>query len=179
MGNLEDMNTAGVKLPLTGITVLDLTRVRSGPTAVRQLADYGADVIKVEPFAGDAYRQLSKPWRTDYNWQLTSRNKRSIALDLNLPKGQAVMEKLIAGADVLVGGAGGRPARSSGKASAESVARAALSSLGKKRVEVVGASNKAYALALKVLPGPIKRALISVSDKSGVVEVTSSNVCTL
>lgn len=56
--------------------------------------------------------------------------------------------------------AGGRPARSSGKASAESVAQAALRSLGKKRVEVVGASNKAYALALKVLPGPIKRALI-------------------
>ena len=56
--------------------------------------------------------------------------------------------------------AGGRPARSSGKASAESVAEAALRALGKKRVEIVGGGNKAYAIALKILPGPIKRAAI-------------------
>ena len=56
--------------------------------------------------------------------------------------------------------AGGRPAGKSKKTSAEAVAEAALRSLGKKRVEVVGVSNKAYAAALKVLPGPIKRAAI-------------------
>jgi formyl-CoA transferase len=66
------------------------------------LGDYGADVIKVEPFGGDGYRKLSRPWRTDYNWQLTSRNKRSIALDLNKAEAQAVLRRLVDRADVLV-----------------------------------------------------------------------------
>ena len=79
-------------------------RPASSPVRVRLPCwrDYGADVIKVEPIAGDGYRTLSRPWRTDYNWQLTSRNKRSLALNLSDEDGRAVMQRLLSGADVLV-----------------------------------------------------------------------------
>ena len=87
---------------LEHIRVVDAASFLAGPGAATVLGDYGADVIKVEPFAGDGYRSLSRPYRIDYNWQLTSRNKRSIALDLNTDQGRSVMHKLIDGADVLV-----------------------------------------------------------------------------
>lgn len=87
---------------LAHLRVIDAASFLAGPGAATVLGDFGADVIKVEPMAGDGYRSLSKPWRTDYNWQLTSRNKRSIALDLNAPEGRAVLDRLVDGADVLV-----------------------------------------------------------------------------
>ncbi|HEY5645327.1 MAG TPA: CoA transferase [Pseudomonadales bacterium] len=87
---------------LKDLRVVDAASFLAGPGAATVLGDFGADVIKVEPMAGDGYRTLSKPWRTDYNWQLTSRNKRSIALDLNRPEGRSVMDRLLASADVLV-----------------------------------------------------------------------------
>ncbi|MCB1684100.1 MAG: CoA transferase, partial [Pseudomonadales bacterium] len=59
-------------------------------------------VIKVEPPGGDGYRTLSAPYRVDYNWMLTSRNKRSIAIDLTQVAGQAVLQKLLGDADVFV-----------------------------------------------------------------------------
>ena len=78
--------------------VVDLTRVRSGPTAVRQLADFGADVIKVEP---PEQSQVDEP-RLSSDFQNLHRNKRSITLDLKHPQGHAVFRRLVETADVVV-----------------------------------------------------------------------------
>ena len=86
-------------LPLARFKVIDLTRVRAGPTAVRQLADWGADVIKIEARAGDAGLGGS---REGPDFQNIHRNKRSLTLDLKQPKGLEVLKRLAAGADVLV-----------------------------------------------------------------------------
>ncbi|MBV9331169.1 MAG: CoA transferase [Alphaproteobacteria bacterium] len=87
------------ELPLSRFRVLDLTRVRSGPTAVRQLADWGADVIKVESPQGEA--ELSGG-RDGSDFQNLQRNKRSIAIDLKRKEGQDVLLRAAARADVLV-----------------------------------------------------------------------------
>jgi formyl-CoA transferase len=86
-------------LPLARFKVLDLTRVRSGPTAVRQLADWGADVIKVEAPQGEA--ELSGG-RNGSDFQNLQRNKRSIAIDLKQEDGRAILLKAVERADVLV-----------------------------------------------------------------------------
>ncbi len=81
--------------------VIDLTQVRAGPTACRQLADWGADVIQVqmpEHMRGDD--TLGGQDGSDY--QYTHRNKRSITLNLKEPEGISVLKRLIAGADVVV-----------------------------------------------------------------------------
>lgn len=85
-------------LPLAGYTVIDLARARSGPTCVRQLADMGAQVVKVEArtdIEGDASRHGS-------DFQNLHRNKRSLTLDLKAPRGRQVLERLVARADVIV-----------------------------------------------------------------------------
>lgn len=87
---------------LEHLKVVDAASFLAGPGAATVLADFGADVIKVEPLEGDGYRTLSRPYRTDYNWLLTSRNKRSLALDLATMDGRAVIHRLIDAADVLV-----------------------------------------------------------------------------
>ncbi|MCC0005681.1 MAG: CoA transferase [Methylobacteriaceae bacterium] len=78
--------------------VIDLTRVRSGPTAVRQFADFGADVIKVEP----PEQSLVDEPRLSSDFQNLHRNKRSITLDLKHPQGLAVFRRLVETADVVV-----------------------------------------------------------------------------
>jgi formyl-CoA transferase len=90
--------TAG---PLARFTVLDLTRVRAGPTAVRYFADWGANVIKIEmpPGAGDM--DMGGP-RHGPDFQNLHRNKRSITLNLKEPDGRAVFMKLVEKADVVV-----------------------------------------------------------------------------
>jgi formyl-CoA transferase len=90
--------TAG---PLARFTVLDLTRVRAGPTAVRYFADWGANVIKIEmpPGAGDM--DMGGP-RHGPDFQNLHRNKRSITLNLKEPDGRAVFMKLVEKADVMV-----------------------------------------------------------------------------
>ena len=87
--------------PLSGFTVLDLTRARSGPTAVRQLADWGADVILVEP-PPDQENDLTVGGRDGSDFQNLHRNKRSIMLNLKSDEGLAILRTMIAGADVLV-----------------------------------------------------------------------------
>lgn len=87
---------------LEHLKVVDAASFLAGPGAATVLADYGADVIKVEPFPGDGYRTLARPHPIDYNWLLTSRNKRSIALDLSTGDGRAVIHRLISDADVLI-----------------------------------------------------------------------------
>ncbi|MDP6705697.1 MAG: CoA transferase [Alphaproteobacteria bacterium] len=87
---------------LSRFTVLDLTRVRAGPTCVRQLADWGADVIKIElPESMDASASLGGP-RHGPDFQNLHRNKRSITLNLKEEAGREVFMKLVAEADVVV-----------------------------------------------------------------------------
>ena len=87
---------------LSHLTVLDLTRVRAGPTAVRQLADWGAQVIKVEmPPALDDGEGIGGP-RDGSDFQNVHRNKRGITLNLKSADGVAILKRLAARADILV-----------------------------------------------------------------------------
>ncbi|WP_342655117.1 CaiB/BaiF CoA-transferase family protein [Pseudomonas sp. F3-2] len=90
--------------PLQGIRVIELGQLIAGPFAAKMLGEFGADVIKIEPpGTGDPLRK----WRllhegTSVWWAVSSRNKRSVTLDLREPEAQEVVRKLIADADVLV-----------------------------------------------------------------------------
>lgn len=86
---------------LTRFRVLDLTQVRSGPTCVRQLADWGADVIKVEMPPAVDKGQLGGP-REGFDFQNLHRNKRSLTLNLKTDKGMEIFRKLAKDADVVV-----------------------------------------------------------------------------
>src|SRR5688572_33105943 len=91
--------------PLQGITVLDLTRVLSGPYCTMLLADLGARVIKIEqPGRGDDTRGWGPPFQSGESAYFLSinRNKESVTLDFKHPDGRAVLTRLIARADVLV-----------------------------------------------------------------------------
>ncbi len=87
-----------MSLPLERFSVIDLTRARAGPTAVRQLADMGAKVIKVES-REDRDGDFS---RHGFDFQNVHRNKRSMLLDLKKPHGVEILKKLVAKSDVLV-----------------------------------------------------------------------------
>ncbi len=89
---------------LDGIRVVDLSQNIAGPQATQMLADLGADVIKVEPPAGDPARQWGPPfWDGDAPLFLAfNRNKRSVVADLKSREGRQVVRRLVAGADVLV-----------------------------------------------------------------------------
>lgn len=93
----------GTEGPLRGIKVLDFTRFQNGPSATRQLADYGAIVVKVEaPKGGDEGRGLSQyadGW--NHSVQYLNRGKHSVTLDIRQPEARPVMEKLIKWCDVL------------------------------------------------------------------------------
>ncbi|QQS12249.1 MAG: CoA transferase [Rhodospirillales bacterium] len=87
--------------PLTGLRVLDLARLVAGNTVTQMLGDYGAEVIKVEPPAGDTLRA----WRVkgvETNWKIFSRNKRSLAVDFRKKPVRDILLKLAAGSAVLV-----------------------------------------------------------------------------
>ena len=88
-----------------GLKVIDCASWIAGPAAATILSDFGADVIKIEPpGAGDPWRASSPvPGKTtDYYWQLTSRNKRSLAIDLKHADGLAALYRLLGSADVFV-----------------------------------------------------------------------------
>jgi formyl-CoA transferase len=87
---------------LSHIKVVDLTRVRAGPTAVRQLADWGAQVIKIEMPAGLDEGEGPGGPREGSDFQNVHRNKRGITLNLKSPDGVAILKKLVAQSDVLV-----------------------------------------------------------------------------
>ena len=89
----------------SSLKVIDCASWIAGPAAATIMSDFGADVIKVEPPGlGDPWRGRGPlPGRTvDYYWQLTSRNKRSLAIDLKHKDGIAVLHRLVATADVFV-----------------------------------------------------------------------------
>jgi formyl-CoA transferase len=96
------------RLPFTGLNVLDISTFIAAPAAAVILADYGADVIKVEqPGEGDPHRtniNLSNfpKAAVNYPWHLDARNKRSIALDLKSDAGRAALDRLVARADILI-----------------------------------------------------------------------------
>src|SRR5271163_3615389 len=85
--------------PLARFKVIDLTRVRAGPTAVRQLADWGANVIKIEAPEGDAGLGGE---RHGPDFQNLHRNKRSLTLNLKAPEGLEIMRRLVEKSDVVV-----------------------------------------------------------------------------
>lgn len=93
-----------MSLPLSGLRVLELGQLIAGPFASKILAEFGADVIKIEPpKTGDPLRT----WRllhegTSVWWAAHARNKRSVTLDLRQPEGQDVIRKLAADADILI-----------------------------------------------------------------------------
>ena len=91
------------KGPLSGITVIDLTAMISGPVCTMMLGDQGADVIKIEPLTGELTRKVgaSKNGMTT-SFLCANRSKRSLTLNLKDPKGITVLKKLITKADVLV-----------------------------------------------------------------------------
>jgi crotonobetainyl-CoA:carnitine CoA-transferase CaiB-like acyl-CoA transferase len=87
---------------LSHLRVLDLTRVRAGPTCVRLLADFGADVLKIEaPPGSDASEAIGGP-RHGFDMQNLHRNKRSMTLNLKRSEGLAIFKKLVETADVVV-----------------------------------------------------------------------------
>lgn len=88
---------------LAGLRVIDLTRVRSGPTCVRMLADFGADVIRVEPPLGvDPNEVAFSGNRLGGDFQNLNRNKRALTLNLKTPDGLKILKRLIASADIVV-----------------------------------------------------------------------------
>jgi crotonobetainyl-CoA:carnitine CoA-transferase CaiB-like acyl-CoA transferase len=97
---------------LEGVRVLDLSRVLAGPWAAQLLADFGADVVKVErPGAGDDTRAWGPPWLKDASGEATrdaayyfcaNRNKRSLTIDIAHPEGQALVRRLAMQADVVL-----------------------------------------------------------------------------
>jgi crotonobetainyl-CoA:carnitine CoA-transferase CaiB-like acyl-CoA transferase len=93
--------TPVAKGPLTGVRVLDLSRLVAGNMLTQVLADFGAEVIKVEPPSGDTLRA----WNTNgvpTNWKLYARNKKSLCLDLRQPAGKQLLADLVPTAAVLV-----------------------------------------------------------------------------
>ena len=91
------------KGPLSGITVIDLTAMISGPVCTMMLGDQGADVIKVEPLTGELTRKVGKTKHgMTTSFLCANRSKRSITLDLKNQEGINILKKLIKNADVLV-----------------------------------------------------------------------------
>ncbi|HRF08577.1 MAG TPA: CoA transferase [Xanthobacteraceae bacterium] len=90
--------------PLAGLKVIDLTSVVMGPVTTQILADYGADVVKIEPLEGDVMR-LAGPMRSPAMGAMfmhANKGKRSLGLDVKNPKGRAALLKLCADADIFI-----------------------------------------------------------------------------
>lgn len=82
--------------------VVDAATFLAGPGAATVMGDFGATIIKIEPPEGDRYRTLKGSYQIDYNWLLTSRNKKSIAVDLKQQGGIDIVHRLVEKADVFV-----------------------------------------------------------------------------
>ena len=90
--------------PLSGVRVLDLTRLLPGPFATLVLADLGADVVKVEDPRGGDWLRVLPPLRGEMSdaYHALNRSKRSVALDLRRPEGAAALRRLAARADAVL-----------------------------------------------------------------------------
>ncbi|MGH2486638.1 MAG: CaiB/BaiF CoA transferase family protein [Ktedonobacterales bacterium] len=100
----EPATTTERPLPLEGVRVLDIATMAAAPWAAAYLAEFGADVIKVEmPVVGDHQRRWGTPKQgVGLFWKSMSRNKRSVTLNLGKPRGGAVFKRLVAEADVVI-----------------------------------------------------------------------------
>src|SRR5215470_13903051 len=102
MGKLKKRDyDAGARGALEGVRILDLSRLVAGNTLTQVLADFGAEVIKVEPPAGDTLRA----WQTNgvpVTWKLYSRSKKSLCLELRRPEAIDLLLKLVPTASVLI-----------------------------------------------------------------------------
>jgi len=87
---------------LSDLRVLDLTRVRAGPTCVRIFADFGADVLKIEAPPGVDPNEGMGGDRHGFDMQNLHRNKRSLSLNLKAPEGLVIFKRLVANADIVV-----------------------------------------------------------------------------
>src|ERR1700741_1991532 len=89
---------------LKGVRIVDITTVVLGPYATQTLGDLGADVIKIEPLAGDVFRSIRPGYHSEMGagFLNLNRNKRSIGIDLRKPEGLAVLDRLVARADGVV-----------------------------------------------------------------------------
>ena len=87
---------------LSGLKVLDLANLLAAPLIATTLADFGADVVKIEPRSGDPLRRIGAQRNgASPQWSLVSRNKRAITLDLDHSEGQSVFRQLAERADVV------------------------------------------------------------------------------
>ncbi|WP_282609682.1 CaiB/BaiF CoA-transferase family protein [Pelagibius sp. Alg239-R121] len=108
----DTVPSQSAKGPLAGLRVFDLTRILAGPTCTQLLGDLGADIIKIErPGQGDDTRKWGPPYLKDKDggdtkesayYLSSNRNKRSLAIDISKPEGQALAKRLIAQSDILV-----------------------------------------------------------------------------
>ena len=96
----DDAPAAATPLPLSRLVVLDLTLARAGPTAVRHLADWGANVIRIEPPPTGGEDVSGN--RDGFDFQNLHRNKRTVTIDLKSPEGHAAFMRLAARADVII-----------------------------------------------------------------------------
>lgn len=101
---MSEPEKAAATQPLAGLKVIDMTSLAMGPLSGQILGDYGADVIKVEPPAGDPFRHTLPTRSTGMGhvYLQLNRNKRSLAIDLKAKETQEVFHKLISGADILL-----------------------------------------------------------------------------
>jgi formyl-CoA transferase len=99
MTDTQHSSDTSTHLPFSGVTVLDLTLARAGPTCVRHLADWGANVIRIEP---PAQGEDEVGRRDGFDFQNLHRNKRAMQLDLKSEAGHAVFMKMVEKADVIV-----------------------------------------------------------------------------
>src|SRR5277367_4987444 len=96
------------ELVFDGLKVIDCASFIAGPAAATVMSDFGAEVIKIEPpGAGDPYRRRAQPpigpgLESNPGFVLDGRNKKSLALDLRKPEGQAVLRRLVAETDVFI-----------------------------------------------------------------------------
>jgi formyl-CoA transferase len=91
-------------LPLKGIRIIELGTLIAGPFCARMLAEFGAEVIKIEaPEGGDQLRQWRKMYQgTSLWWYVQARNKKSVTVNLRVPEGQEIVRKLARGADIVI-----------------------------------------------------------------------------
>ncbi|HZE11635.1 MAG TPA: CaiB/BaiF CoA-transferase family protein [Burkholderiales bacterium] len=89
--------------PLAGVKVVELGQLIAGPFAGKFFADFGAEVIKIEPPGGDPLRKWRKLHKgTSLWWYVQNRNKKSVTVDLRLPAGQEIVRRIVKGADVVI-----------------------------------------------------------------------------
>ncbi|MFP6806606.1 MAG: CaiB/BaiF CoA-transferase family protein [Pseudomonadales bacterium] len=84
------------------LKVIDAASFLAGPCAATIMSDFGANVIKIEPLTGDRHRTIAGGHESDFSWQLTGRNKRSLAMDITTTSGYSVLMRMLKEADVFL-----------------------------------------------------------------------------